>query len=212
LNITKRVKYVKSKENVVVCPFSRVSSFSEQIIVPYKQELVMKEVSFRSADAADTPLIARFLRELAAYERMEASADIDEGRLARHLAPDASPQIYVIIAECGGMAVGMATYFLRYSTFRTAWGLHLEDLYVIEEYRERGMGRAFFVVMARLAERHGYARIDLSVLNWNPAQNLYRRLGAEILEQWIPMRLEGDALHQLVRQPELHGVVIGRLQ
>lgn len=167
---------------------------------------MLKEVSFRSADSRDAPLIARFLRELAQYERKDAETDIDEVRLAQHLAPNAAPQLYVIVAECDGIPVGMASYYMRYSTFSTAWGLHLEDLYVIEPHRSRGLGRAFFVILARIAAKHGYTRLDFNVLDWNPAQELYKRLGATVLDDWIAMRLEGDVLRSLATNPERHEI------
>ncbi len=167
----------------------------------------MQEISFRSAETSDAPLVARFLRELAEYEKLTDKAHINEGQLAQHLAPGAAPQIYVIIAEHEEKPIGMAIYFMNYSTFTTSWGLRLEDLYVIEPYRSHGVGRAFFVVLARIAQKHGYSHLGFSVLDWNvSARALYERLGAVALNKWVPMRLEGDALLNLARHPELQAV------
>ena len=168
-----------------------------------------KEVSFRSADESDAPLVARFLRELAEYEKLTATTLINEEELAKHLSPKTAPQLYAIIAECDGIAVGMAIYFMRYSTFTTSWGLHLEDLYVIESYRNRGLGRAFFVVLARLAKKHGYTRIDFNVLDWNqPARSMYEGLGAFAQSEWVAMRLEGKTLLLLATHPELQAIQV----
>jgi ribosomal protein S18 acetylase RimI-like enzyme len=169
----------------------------------------MKEIMFRSAEPADASLIANFLAQLAEYERLSHVADIDVTRLEQHLAWNYAPHLYAIIAEYNGVTVGMAIYYMRYSTFTTSWGMHLEDLYVIEPYRSQGFGRAFFVILARIAQKHGYSHIDFSVLEWNThARRMYESIGALASSEWIHMRLEGNALRSLATQPEQQRVQI----
>lgn len=165
-------------------------------------------VELRSADVTDAHMVFGFIRALAAFQGLTHEVRITEEILRQRMAPDASPQLYVIIAEVGGVPVGMAIYFLSFSTFLGTWGIHVEDMYVEEQYRKKGLGRAFFFSLARIAGEHGYARIEFSVLESNVnARRLYEEtLGARPLSEWVPMRIDGDALSRLIERPEEVGV------
>lgn len=149
----------------------------------------------REATVADAGLILRFIRELAVYEKAEASVQTDEAGIARSLfAPDASAR--ALICEADGVPVGFAVYFHNYSTWLGRKGLYLEDLYVSAEQRGRGAGKALLQHLARLAVAQGCGRFEWSVLDWNaPAIAFYRAAGAKAQEGWTVYRLEGPALH-----------------
>ena len=46
-----------------------------------------------------------------------------------------------------------------------------------ETARGQGLGERMIVDLAQIAVREGLARLDLSVLDWNPAREFYHRLG-----------------------------------
>lgn len=93
--------------------------------------------------------------------------------------------------------VGFALYFYNFSTFLTRRGLYLEDLFVVEDARRRGYGRAIIRHLARKALDEGCGRFDWSVLDWNqPAIDFYEGLGAEVMPDWRICRLSGDALQK----------------
>jgi GNAT superfamily N-acetyltransferase len=157
----------------------------------------MEPPSIRAATVGDVPLILRFIRALAVYERLESAVVADEARLAASLF-GAAPEAEVIIAEVNGTPVGFALFFHNYSTFLGRRGLYLEDLFVLEEWRGRGVGRALLVWLARLALDRGCGRFEWSVLDWNsPAIRFYRDLGAEPQGEWTNFRLTGPALARL---------------
>jgi GNAT superfamily N-acetyltransferase len=105
------------------------------------------------------------------------------------------PAAEVLIASVGSEAVGFAVFFHNYSTFLGRPGLYLEDLFVVAEWRRKGVGRALLGHVAQLALRRGCGRLEWSVLDWNePALDFYRSVGAAPLDQWTVHRLTGDAL------------------
>lgn len=153
--------------------------------------------TLRPATPADVPLILGFIRELAAYERLEHQVVATEALLAEHLFGP-RPAAEVVIAEVNGAAVGFALFFLNFSTFLGRPGLFLEDLYVQPHARGLGIGNALLRHLAGLAVSRGCGRMDWNVLDWNaPAIGFYTKLGADILPDWRTCRLTGEALKRL---------------
>ena len=89
-------------------------------------------------------------------------------------------------------------WFQNYSTFLAKPGLYLEDLFVLPDWRGRGVGAALLRHLARIALERDYGRMEWSVLNWNePAIGFYRRIGAKPMDEWTVYRLAGDDLRRL---------------
>jgi GNAT superfamily N-acetyltransferase len=154
----------------------------------------MTDWTIRPATAADADAIFALVRGLAAYERLTHAVMGSAAALREHLF-GARPYAEVLLAEMGGRSVGFALFFHNYSTFLTAPGLYLEDLFVEPEQRGRGIGRALFGRVARIAHERGCGRLEWSVLDWNAsAIAFYTRQGAEMLPDWRICRLTGDTL------------------
>jgi GNAT superfamily N-acetyltransferase len=154
-------------------------------------------VRIRPAVEADVPLILRFIRELAEYERLRHEVVATEERL-RDTLFGARPAAEVVIAEDAGEPVGFALYFHNYSTFLAQPGIYLEDLYVRPEARGRGVGRALLAHLARLARERNCGRLEWWVLDWNEsAIRFYRSLGAQPMSDWTVFRLTGGELARL---------------
>jgi diamine N-acetyltransferase len=155
--------------------------------------------TIRRATPDDAEVLARLIRELAAYEKLADEADPDPKALRRQLAPDAQPRCDALLAEtAAGEAVGFALFVANYSTFLTNFGLHLEDLYVRPEHRGEGLGFALVQRVAEIADERGCRRIDWAVLDWNEtALDFYRRLGAEPLNDWTLVRLSEERIRAL---------------
>ena len=111
---------------------------------------------------------------------------------------DANAQFDLACDGGEGGIVGFALYFLSFSTWEGVHGIHLEDLYVRPERRDRGWGTALLSALAATAVVRGYARVEWSVLDWNaPSIAFYRRLGAVALDEWTGFRLAGSALQDV---------------
>ena len=154
-------------------------------------------VAIRPAVADDVPLVLRFIRELAEYERLADQVVATEEGL-RHTLFGPAPKAEVVFAMVDGAEAGFALFFHNYSTFLGKLGLYLEDLYVRPELRGRGVGGALLRHLAQLALERGCGRLEWSVLDWNePALAFYRSIGAKPVEGWTVHRLTGDALVSL---------------
>ncbi len=155
---------------------------------------VKASLTIRCASPQDASLILSFIRELADYENLldEVVASVED---IQKWVFGERPFAEVLIAECGGEPAGFALYFPNFSTFLATPGLYLEDLFVRPEFRGRGIGQALLRELARLAISRGFKRLDWWVLNWNsPALKFYENIGARAMDDWVPYRLDGDAL------------------
>ena len=154
-------------------------------------------VTVRQAVAADVGEILRMIVALATYEHEPDAVRATEGSLSE-LMFGAEPKVFAHIAEYDGRPVGLALWFLNFSTWTGRHGIYLEDLFVDASARRRGVAQALFAELAREAGRRGCARIDWAVLDWNTAaMDFYKSLGAARSAGWQPWRLEGKALARL---------------
>lgn len=154
----------------------------------------------RPAAPSDVGTVLRLVRELAEYERAADQVIATEALL--HDALFATPPAAeAVIAESDGQAIGMALYFFNFSTW-TGWrGLYLEDLYVTPSARGTGAGKALLKHLAGIAVARGCTRFEWSVLDWNtPAQEFYRAMGAQAMDEWTVHRVSGEALVRLAAQ------------
>ncbi|NYZ15730.1 GNAT family N-acetyltransferase [Azospirillum sp. RWY-5-1] len=150
-------------------------------------------VTVRPAVEADAPVIPAFIRELAVFENEPDAVKATEADLRRDGWGE-RPVFEAMIAELDGAPVGFALTFRNYSTWEGRHGIFVEDLYVRPEARRHGVGRRLLAAVARRAVEQGCRRMDLNVLDWNPARGFYAALGFRHLEEWLPYRLTGDAL------------------
>lgn len=160
----------------------------------------------RPAVIADVARIHDLIVELAVFERepdavVATAADLQRALFDGSDTPNGQPALYAHVAEVDGVVVGMAVWFLNYSTWRGTHGIYLEDLYVTPTHRGSGIGTALMAELAGIAVERGYQRFEWWVLDWNePAIGVYRSLGAEAMDQWTVQRLSGDALRALANR------------
>jgi GNAT superfamily N-acetyltransferase len=152
-----------------------------------------------AATDADVPVLLHLVRSLAEYEQLGHAVTATE-RDVRDTLFGPAPAAEAAIARVGHDAVGFAVWFFTYSTFLARPGLYLEDVFVVSEWRGRGIGRALLAHLARIAVARKCGRMEWSVLDWNePAIRFYRALGARPLDEWTVFRVTGDALDRLAR-------------
>ena len=149
-------------------------------------------MNLRTAVSGDEHALFELVRALARFERLEYTVSGSAEELARHLFGE-RPVAEAVLAEEDGAAVGFALFFTTYSTFLTRPGVYLEDLFVLESHRRRGVGAALLTEVKRLAEARGAGRLEWSVLDWNTgAIKFYERFGATALPQWRICRVTFD--------------------
>ncbi len=156
-------------------------------------------MTFRSAERADVPLILRFIRDLAEYERMADQVVADEATLEEWLFDRQKAEVLFAVLE--GREVGVARLVHNFSTFLGRAGLYLEDLFVMPEVRGPGVGKAILQRLAALAVERGCGRLEWWCLDWNePSIAFYRSLGAEPMSDWTVYRIAGQTLRDLAEQ------------
>jgi GNAT superfamily N-acetyltransferase len=148
------------------------------------------------------------VHELAEYERAADQCRLTDDQLRAALFPPRGPgpALFGHVAEAGpGEVVGFALWFLNFSTWEGVHGIYLEDLYVRPGARGLGSGRALLAALAGICRERGYRRLEWWVLHWNPAREFYDAIGARAMGEWVPYRVEGDALTALALHPRLAG-------
>ena len=156
--------------------------------------------TIRPARPGDEGDILRLIRALADYEREPDAVENTVEGLRAHLFAE-TPHVFAHVAELDGRIVGIAVWFLNYSTWTGRHGIYLEDLFVDPAVRRQGVAEGLMRALAAEADAHGYARMEWAVLDWNElAKGFYRRLGARHNETWEPWRIDGEALSALARR------------
>lgn len=148
----------------------------------------------RAARLEDVPLVLQFIRELAEYEKLSADVSATEEQLRKTLFGP-KPYAFALLAYDADQPTGFAVYFFSYSTFLARPSLYVEDVFVRPERRGRGIGRALFLEMFRIAKREECGRVEWNVLDWNaPSISFYERLGAKIQREWLKCSLRVENL------------------
>lgn len=167
------------------------------------------EFTIRQAIAEDVPQIFGLIQALAEYEKLSHQVTGTSEDLQEHLFGN---RVYAeaIIAEIDSKEldskiVGFALFFPNYSTFLTKPGIYLEDLFVLPEYRRRGMGKAMLSYLGKLALERDAGRLEWSVLDWNEsAIAFYQSMGAKVLPDWRICRVTDDALVSLAAKSSIN--------
>ena len=155
------------------------------------------QLNIRPALSEDTRQIFNLIKALAEYEKLSHRVTGNIRDLERHLFGD-RPYAEAIVGEWSGKVVGFALFFCNYSTFLTKPGIYLEDLFVLPNYRRKGIGKAMLSYLGKLAIERDAGRLEWSVLDWNQsAIAFYQQMGATVLPDWRICRVTEDALQTL---------------
>jgi len=154
----------------------------------------MAAIRIVPAQASDVPIILEMIKALAEYEQLTHEVVATEDDLRQSLFGP-RPAGEVVLAYAGDTPIGFALFFHNFSTFLGRHGLYLEDLFVVPEWRGKGVGKQLLAHIAAIAESRKCGRMEWAVLDWNEsAIAFYRRMGAHVLDEWRLCRLTGHEL------------------
>jgi GNAT superfamily N-acetyltransferase len=158
-------------------------------------------MTIREARPDDVPAILGLVRDLAVYEKEPDAVEATEEHFAAALFPQTgTPTTFAHVAEVDGEVVGMAVWYLTFSTWTGVNGIWLEDLFVQPAHRGNGWGRELLATLARTCVERGYQRLEWWVLDWNePSIGFYRSLRAVPQDEWTVFRMDRDDLAALGR-------------
>lgn len=150
-------------------------------------------IVIREARLDDVGFIKSCIHGLAVYEKAEEMDLSTEDMLRKNIFED--QYAHVLIGEIDGIRAGFALWFNNFSTWLAKPGIHLEDLYVKPEYRGCGLGRRLLTRLAEIAVENDWGRLEWWCLKWNkPSLEFYESLGASRLDEWVPLRIDGEQL------------------
>lgn len=158
-----------------------------------------KQLTFRIATEKDVPLILKFIKGIAEYEKMLDEVETTEELLHEYLFEKQRAE--VIFAIVDNVEVGFALFFHNFSTFVGKSGLYLEDIFVWPQYRGKGYGKAIFKQLVKIANERDCGRMEWVCLNWNqPSIDFYLSLNAKPLDEWTTYRLDKEGLKALAEK------------
>ncbi len=153
-------------------------------------------IQLRTATAEDCPRLLELINELAVYEKapQEVTVTLDEfvdAGFGEH------PVWKSFVATVDDTVVGMALYYIRYSTWKGC-RLYLEDFLVTESYRGKGVGKLLFDAVVKEARTKNYNGMNWQVLDWNqPAINFYDKYQADYESEWLNGSFTKEKLNSL---------------
>ena len=153
------------------------------------------EIHIRKGQKGDLPRVLELIRELALFEKAPDAvtntvADMEKDGFGE------KPVFRFHVAELDGLIVGIALYFVKYSTWKGK-GLYLDDLIVSEKFRGKGIGKKLLDAFMQEAKAMGAKQVHWQVLDWNtPAIDFYIKIGARIEAEWWDCKMDEEELKQ----------------
>ena len=158
----------------------------------YKVTMKIKEIT-----QTDIPTLLELIKDLAKYEQLLNQVSANEDLLTQWIINEKKAN--ALLLEYNHTIVGFVLYFNNFSTFLGKPGIYLEDLYIKEDYRNKGFGKQVFKYLANECIQKGYGRLEWSVLDWNePSIQFYQKLGAVPMSDWTTYRLTESELKKLI--------------
>ena len=157
----------------------------------------MQTFEIRNAEKEDSALILQFIKELAEYEKM-ADLVVATVEDVEHTIFGPNPKAEVLIISEKNKPAGFALFFHNYSTFLCKYGIYIEDIYIREEYRGKGFGKALLQHICKLAITRDCGRVEWWCLDWNKSSiDFYLNLGAEPMSDWTVYRLDRKSIDKI---------------
>jgi GNAT superfamily N-acetyltransferase len=151
------------------------------------------ELKIRKGYKEDLPAVLGLIRELAAYERAPDEVEVTIEDLEEDGFGE-KPLFRFFVAEADGVIVGMALYYIKYSTWKGKC-VFLEDIIVTQQYRRFKIGQALFEEVVKAAKALRVRRVEWQVLDWNePAVKFYEKYNAQFMKEWLSCRLTEEQI------------------
>ena len=146
-------------------------------------------IIIRKGEKKDLPGVLALIHELAEFEKAP-DAVTNTVALMEEDGFGEKPVFNFHVAELDGKIIGIAVYFVKYSTWKGR-GLYLDDIVITEKFRSKGIGKKLFDVYVEEAKKIGAKQLHWQVLDWNVrAIEFYKRLDARIEAEWLDCKID----------------------
>ena len=150
------------------------------------------EIKIRKAEPGDIPVILKLIKDLAQYEKLSDQVIATEDLLRENLF-GINHFVEIWLAEYQNKIAGQLIFFHNFSTFLGKAGIFIEDIFVLPEFRSKGIGRELLLKVIELAKERDCGRVEWNVLDWNePAISFYKKIGAKPLDEWTTFRITSE--------------------
>lgn len=158
-----------------------------------------EDIVIRETRKEDVTSVLALIRELATFEKApEQVTNTAEQMISEGFG--SQPAFESIVAELDGSIVGMAIYFVKYSTWKGK-GIYLDDIYVQESMRRKGIGKLLFDAVIQIAANKEANQLHWQVLNWNtPAIEFYKQYQSDLDSEWINCKLTKEQIIKLAQR------------
>ena len=157
------------------------------------------DIILREAKKTDMESVLFLIQELATFEKETNAVEVIVNDLIRDGFGD-RPAFKVFVAEENNEILGMALFYERYSTWKGR-SIHLEDLIVRQEHRNKGIGKELYAKVLSYAYDQDLKRVSWEVLDWNTvAIDFYKGTGANILDGWQVVHMNENSLEAFVNK------------
>ena len=138
----------------------------------------IKKLNIRKANVDDISLIQNLIKCLASYEKRPQDMTGTQELLSYWLFERKIAT--ALIAEYDGETIGYALYYPVFGSFSAIGKVHLEDIFIKEDFRGHGFGKYFLTKIVEFVLAEGYTEMEWSCLDWNkPSIGFYKKLGAK---------------------------------
>lgn len=134
----------------------------------------------------------KLVEMLAIYEKLNPPSEKARHRLRKDGLSDC-PKYEAYLAKFKDNYIGYVIYFMSYSSFLALPSLYLEDIFVLKEHRNKGVGQKLFNFCVKKAKEKKCGRIEWHVLDWNKlGLKFYKKINAQHMSEWHYYRLKND--------------------
>jgi ribosomal protein S18 acetylase RimI-like enzyme len=163
-------------------------------------------ITIRPAIASDIPTVLDLIHLKAIFDGCPESVRATPEKLHRDLF-GVEPLASVLLVEVADAAIGFVSYHRIYSTFLTKPGIWMDDLYLKEEFRHQGIGKALMQQLCQIAQAMGCGRIDWTVAVENAnGIRFYQRIGATLKQEVHLCRLDEQAIADFAQNAFMNAV------
>ncbi|MGE0636297.1 MAG: N-acetyltransferase family protein [Bacteroidia bacterium] len=164
--------------------------------------MIANAIQIREGKKEDLPAVLALIKELAEYEKAPHEVEVTLEEMEKHGFSE-NPVFSFFVAETPSGIVGIALYYIKYSTWKGPC-IFLEDLIVTQTQRRKGIGALLFQKMIEKAKEMKAPRLEWQVLEWNqPAINFYKKYNATLDAEWLNGKLVYSQLQEFRTEQNL---------
>lgn len=155
------------------------------------------EPVIREAIAEDLDVVWGFVQKKAAFDQWLDRLEATPQKLGEAMF-STQPLMGALLAETNSTVVGFATYFFTFSTYMARRCVWLDDLYVDQDSRGRGIGKKLLQGVAKVAIKQGCPRVEWVTAATNAkAIEFYEGMGADVRHHSRVCRLDEEAIARI---------------